>query len=466
MRGINRRPDRVAKFDHAAKFAEVRAPRYTSYPTAPMFGPLDGKTFGGWLENLPAEDELSLYIHVPFCRELCWFCGCHTEITSRQAPLERYLKTLLMEIDLAADRLGAGRQVRHLHFGGGSPTVLSPQQFTAIMDRIHARFTIAPDAELAVEMDPRTTEPDKIAAFAATGINRASLGVQDFDPAVQRAIHRIQPLEQVAKVIRWLKDAGIDHINMDLMYGLPRQHRSQFTRTIADALYFKPARISLFAYAHVPWMKKHQKMIDETALPSGEERLEMRATAERLFRAAGYIAIGMDHYARPDDSLSLAAKSGTLHRNFQGYTVDAAVALIAFGPSGISRLPAGYAQNDTDLKGWHQAILARRLPVIRGHTLTTEDRLYGEVIERLMCDGRIDLAGAASRHGVKAHAFDSALGKLKQLAAEGVIEITGCNNGTAPVIRVNADLPMAARLASACFDQYLTATEAVYSKVI
>jgi oxygen-independent coproporphyrinogen-3 oxidase len=326
-------PDLVRKYARPV-------PRYTSYPTAPHFhAGIGAARAAAWLEALPAASRLSLYFHIPFCRSLCWFCGCHTKITNRTAPVERYLETMLAEIAVAAKHLGRGRTVAHIHLGGGSPRLLSPDDLRRLAAALHRDFTVAPDAEFAIEIDPRTVDEARAAALGEIGVNRASLGVQDFDPAVQRAINRVQPLELTARVAGLLRGHGITRLNLDLMYGLPLQSTAGFAATVETALALAPDRIALFGYAHVPWMKKHQALIDTAALPDAWQRwCQARAAARRL-EQAGYAAIGLDHFAKPQDALACAAAAGTLRRNFQGYTADPADALVGFGASAIGALP-------------------------------------------------------------------------------------------------------------------------------
>ncbi|MFO0987249.1 MAG: radical SAM protein [Alphaproteobacteria bacterium] len=287
-------PDLVRKYAKAV-------PRYTSYPTAPHFRAGFGAARAGqWLEALPAQSRLSLYFHVPFCRSLCWFCGCHTKVTSRAAPLARYLETLLAEVALVTARLGRGRPVAHIHFGGGSPSLLSPDEMKRLAEALHRSFAILPGAEFAIEIDPRNIDEGRARALAEIGVNRASLGVQDFDPAVQRAVNRVQPLELTARVAGLLRGNGIARLNLDLMYGLPLQTIGGFVETVERALALAPDRFALFGYAHVPWMKKHQSLIDAAALPDAWQRWCQARAAERRLAAAGYAAIGLDHFARPE----------------------------------------------------------------------------------------------------------------------------------------------------------------------
>ena len=345
-----------------------RVPRYTSYPTAPHFSAeIDGATYARWLSELDPADRLSLYLHVPFCDTLCWFCGCNTTVVNKRAPVDQYFELLLREIDLVAqqvgaDRPGGKRTVAHLHAGGGSPTILSPQQIRRLFAKLREFFVFAEDAEIAVEIDPRGLPEESIAAFAESGLTRASIGVQDLTPEVQRAVNRIQPHQMTARCVEQLRRHGVASLNLDLMYGLPHQTVAGTTATVERILELAPDRIALFGYAHVPWMKKHQKLIREDALPGAEERwAQFRAAADRLSEA-GYVAVGLDHFARPHDAMAEALRAGTLRRNFQGYTVDRATALLGLGASAIGGLPQGHLQNAPNVRDYKAAIDAGRLP--------------------------------------------------------------------------------------------------------
>lgn len=431
------------------KWLSGRLPRYTSYPTAPQFGEMTAEAYAAWLGEMDPATPLSLYVHVPFCAKMCWFCGCNTVITSKYERVQAFTDLLLAEIDLVSRSLGEDHPVEHLHFGGGSPTILKPADFARVMNMLRARFSLAGAKEIAIEMDPRTLTPESVAAYATAGVNRASLGVQDFNPEVQRAVNRVQPLEMVKTTIGWLKTAGITDINMDLIYGLPLQTMASLEDTIRKTIDLAPARIALFSYAHVPWMKKHQALIKEEDLPGDEIRAWMPLRAAEMFEDAGYLAIGMDHFVHPDDSLATALDNGSIRRNFQGYTADRAAAMIGFGPSSISRLPQGYAQNTPGLKPWREAISEGTLPIIRGHEFSDDDRLYGEVIQNIMCRMKVDLADVAAHFRQDTGRFDEAIKRLRPLEEEGIIECKGAK------IEVKTDQRQAARAISACFDQYL-----------
>jgi oxygen-independent coproporphyrinogen-3 oxidase len=428
-------------------------PRYTSYPTAPHFHAGVGTAEAAhWLDALPASSRLSLYFHVPFCRSLCWFCGCHTKIVNHDAPVGRYLATLHAEMALVAERIGRGREVAHIHLGGGSPSLVAPDDLRRLAAALHRHFNVAPDAEFAIEIDPRNIDGARAAALAEIGVNRASLGVQDFDPAVQRAVHRVQPLELTARVAGMLRGRGIARINLDLMYGLPLQTVASVAEAVERALALAPERLALFGYAHVPWMKKHQRLIDAAALPDAWQRWCQARAACRRLEAAGYVAIGLDHFARPDDALARAAAGGTLRRNFQGYTADPADALIAFGASAIGALPLGYVQNDGDLRAYAAAIAAGRLATVRGLRLTREDRLRAAVIERLMTAMAVDVGAICRAHGFAESHLDAAIGQMATPASDGLVSLAGRRATIPPEAR------LLMRTVAACFDAYLAPT--------
>lgn len=372
-------------------------PRYTSYPTAPHFhAGVGNPTYAGWLRRLPAGATLSLYLHIPYCDRLCWFCGCHTKHTLRYEPIADYLLALHAEIDWVSAQLEGRGVVTAIHLGGGSPTLVNPSDLVALKARLAERFTLAADAEISIEIDPNDLDDGRYDAMAAFGLTRASIGVQDFDPQVQKAINRLQSFEQTQAVVAAMRARGVRSVNLDLLYGLPFQTEAGLARTIDAALSLAPDRAALFGYAHVPWMKAHQKMIPEDALPDKLARFaQARLAAERLI-AGGLEPIGFDHFATSGDSLAVAARAGRLKRNFQGYTDDAADALIGLGASAIGQLPQGYVQNITATGDYQRAVLAGGAAVARGFALTPTDRLRAHAIMTLLCRfalGPRDLAG-------------------------------------------------------------------------
>ena len=373
------------------------APRYTSFPTAPNFhAGIDAERYRGWLAALPAGTPLSLYVHVPYCESLCWFCGCHTKATQNYAPVASYLRRVQEEIALVGRALPRGLSVKSIHWGGGTPTMLASEDISALATALRSSFDIAADAEFATEIDPRTLTQDRVAALADAGLTRASLGVQDFNPRVQKAINREQSLAVTRAAVDALRNAGVAAINIDVLYGLPHQSIRVLIETLLKVLRLGPDRIALFGYAHVPWLKRHQRLIDETALPDASERFRASRLAAELMIAWGYERIGIDHFALPGDPLAAAARAGRLHRNFQGYTDDDCEVLIGLGASAIGRLPQGYVQNAVPVDEYARRIAAGELPVTRGIELDREDRIRGYAIERLMCDFRLD--GADMRH--------------------------------------------------------------------
>ncbi|MFP3920829.1 MAG: oxygen-independent coproporphyrinogen III oxidase [Dichotomicrobium sp.] len=432
------------------KYQGARVPRYTSYPTAPHFSrDIGAETLSAWLADLPPGAGLSLYLHVPFCQKMCWYCGCNMRLVARYDPVKTYVDRLIAEIHQKADALGRRHTLTHIHWGGGTPTTLSPADFARVDAAIRERFDIADGAEIAVEIDPRTLDRDTVAALARMGCNRASLGVQEFDPQVQRAINRLQPFETVKQVCAWLHEAGITSLNFDLMYGLPLQTPAMLSETVKRAVALDPARLAVFGYAHVPWMAKNQRKIDEDALPGAEMRFEMAGQARALLKASGYQAIGIDHFARPDDELARAARDGRLRRNFQGYTTDGADALIGLGASAISALPQGYVQNVVQTNDYLRAIDAGRMPVAKGLVLSDEDIWRRAVIERLMCDFAVDLEAIALRFGLSREDFAEDFERLRPLEADGLVRRDGAQ------VHITAEGRPLARVVAAAFDVYL-----------
>ena len=431
-----------------------RVPRYTSYPTAPHFGTqVDAPLYQQWLRALDPNEAVSLYVHIPFCQSLCWFCGCNTKAIRSYDPVAHYLETLLAEIDLVADLLPRRLRVRHIHWGGGTPTMLHPDDWCRVAARLEERFDIADDAEIALELDPRTTTEEAVATLAAAGLNRASIGVQDCDPKVQSAINRIQPFEVTARVVDWLRKYGIRGIGIDLMYGLPHQTLESIASTVEKSISLKPDRIAAFGYAHVPWMKVHQKLIPEAALPDSDARWDQFHELSGKLTASGYLPIGLDHFALPTDGLAAALTEGRLKRNFQGYTDDPATTLIGFGASAIGALPQGYVQNSASVEDWQAEVETRRPAIVKGVVLSKDDRLRGAVIERLMCDLGVDLA--ALRRGADAAPgyFSRELNRLAPMVADGIVTVDEEKISVTPAGR-----PLV-RLVASVFDTYLDAAE-------
>jgi len=436
-------------------YAMRTVPRYTSYPTAPHFHEgVDGAAYASWLEHLEPGDTLSLYLHVPFCREICHYCGCHTKATRQDAPLTAYARTLGQEIELIGQHLQNAGPVRHIHWGGGTPGLLSEDSFLDLAGLMRVMFDFAPDLEHAIELDPRNVTTSLARTLAEIGVNRASLGVQDFDPAVQVAIGRVQSHEVVADATKALRDAGITALNFDLMYGLPEQTAETIRDTVAKTVDLRPGRVALFGYAHVPWMRKHQRLIDEARLPSAQDRLAMADIARSDLMAAGYIPIGLDHFALPDDAMAIALKDGTLKRNFQGYTTDQGSQLIGLGVSSIGRLDQGYVQNMPDVGHWRRSIEAGRLPISKGLALSRDDLVRGKVIEQLMTDYHCDLTQACSQFGVPSTSLNGSITELEDLKRDGLVDVVR-ESPEQTVISVTERGRPYVRLVAAAFDAYL-----------
>ncbi|WP_374655961.1 oxygen-independent coproporphyrinogen III oxidase [Dongia sp.] len=443
--------------DHLISVYDRPVPRYTSYPTAPQFhAGIDAATMAEWLAGLPAEAPLSLYLHVPFCQQMCWYCGCNTQIVARHQPIGDFAGTLLAEIARVGDLLAAVRHKRivsSIHFGGGTPNSLAPDEFERIMAALDHHFALEHDLDLAIELDPRTVNDEFLAAMRRVGVSRASLGVQDFDPVVQTAVNRVQPFELVQDCVGKLRASGIRSLNLDLIYGLPFQSVSGIRRTVAQAVDLAPDRIALFGYAHVPWMKPHQRLIDEASLPDAYARFRQFEAAAQALAAADYGRIGLDHFARAGDTLRVARDNHTLKRNFQGYTVDRADALIGFGPSAISALPQGYIQNAPDHAPWARAVSEGRLAAVKGVAVTAEDRRRRAIIEQIMCYGSVDLA---------AFDFDpaSVMIALWPLIEDGLIHLNGCD-----LTVTERGLPFQ-RVVAAAFDAYLVPEAKRHSRAV
>ncbi len=436
-------------------YAKQSAPRYTSYPPATHFTPqIDRTDLQKWLAALPTDAKLSLYIHVPYCREICWYCGCNTFATRRDEPLDDFVETLRREIDLIAAAATTNR-LAAIHWGGGTPNILTPERFARIARHIEFWFDLDSSGEHAIELDPRTLMRPQVETYAAFGVTRASLGVQDLNDHVQRAIGRIQPFACVARAVHMLRSAGIRGISMDVMYGLPQQTTEDVRRTVRRAAELAPDRMAVFGYAHVPWFKKRQRLLDEQALPGEAERFEQAAIAREELLAAGYEPIGIDHFARPDDPLAIAARQGKARRSFQGYALEAGDATIGIGPSAISSLRAGYAQNAPDVAAWRRAIDGGRLATTRGHELSPEDHRRAALIERIMCEfsGDLDMLGRDVELTPEREA-------LRLLQQDGLVQLEGHH------LTIPEDARPFARIVAAVFDTYARQGVARHSRVV
>ncbi len=451
------------------RHARSPAPRYTSYPPANRFtDDLADVDLPRALaeDNSPspgtAATPLSLYLHLPFCAQRCWYCGCHTVITRRTSVAAEYLDDLARELALLRRHLDPSRPVTQLHLGGGTPTFFPPDQLMRLTELLHRHFRFEPEAEISVEIDPRHLTPGHLDALRALGARRASLGVQDTDPAVQAAIHRIQPHSLNHEAVQALRSAGFYSINVDLIHGLPRQTTATFERTIEDVLDLRPDRFSVFAYAHVPWLKPAQRILEgQHGLPSPAERLAMANLARERLTSAGLIDIGLDHYARPSDELARALADGTLHRNFQGYTTRGGASLYGLGISSISATPDAYYQNYKDLFSYRNALADGRLPVERGHRLSAEDKRRRRLIMDIMCRRRLDFDQLDFALGLDTRAtYAAEIASFADLADEGFVELN--DHG----LRVTeAGLPLL-RVIAARFDPALATTATRHSAAV
>ena len=417
-------------------YARAQVPRYTSYPTAVDFDEsVKAPKVETWLDAIPAGADLSVYVHIPFCQKLCWYCGCATSVPNGYDRIASYFDVLLEEVDLWAGHIGHG-VVRQLHFVGGTPNALSPQDFRWLTSHLDMHLPVAADREFSVELDPRVLTDGMIEAMADSGVTRASLGVQTLSPTVQKAINRIQPRAMITRHIASLRRAGIKALNADLMYGLPKQTVGDVEEAARYCADVGVNRVSVFGYAHVPWFAKHQRAISEADLPDVRARMAQAEAAARVFEDAGYVAIGFDHFALPDDSLTEAMRNGRLHRNFQGYTDDASFYLIGIGQTAISAFPEGYAQSHKGLIDWRKAVLSGELPVMRGIEKTAKDRMRAYAIERLLCDMSVDLCAVARQFGFDRQDFDAALFRLHELEAHGLCETDGMTVSVPPSARL------------------------------
>ncbi|HYV29027.1 MAG TPA: oxygen-independent coproporphyrinogen III oxidase [Candidatus Eisenbacteria bacterium] len=403
----------------------VAGPRYTSYPPATKFSESVTwpKLAERILENNRTERDLSLYFHIPFCETLCWFCGCTTVITLNHKQGETYINYLEKEVAQISTLLNPRRKVVQLHWGGGSPTFLSPDEIRRLGEIIHKDFVFSEDVEAGVEIDPRRLTREHVVALREIGFNRASLGVQDFDETVQKAVHRIQPREMTEQVLGWIREAGFRSVNLDLIYGLPHQTVESFSRTLDVVLALQPDRLAVFSYAHVPWVKPAQKILEQKILPLPEVKLQLlKMVIERLTENNRYIYIGMDHFARPTDELAVAQPKKQLQRNFQGYSTRGGADIYSFGMSAISQIPDAYWQNEKDLKKYYAALDSGNVPLSRGYLVTDEDKVRRETIMRVMCDLSLDYTAMSQRLGLNfaAH-FERELEAMGGLEADGLV---------------------------------------------
>jgi oxygen-independent coproporphyrinogen-3 oxidase len=401
-----------------------------------------------WLDDLLQSDTLSVYLHVPFCKNICLYCGCNTKAVRRSEPIDHYVERLSREINLVADRTGC-RRIVHLHWGGGTPSILGPERLRNLVAQLDVRFDLSALREHAFELDPRYVTKELAAVLADIGVTRASLGVQDLSTQVQNAIGRVQPFSVVRRAVDILRDADINEINTDLMYGLPSQSVQDIQRTVILVHELRPQRLAVFGYAHVPWFKRHQRLLDESSLPAPAVRLHQATTAHETLISLGYEPIGLDHYAIPADSLAVAARTRTLRRNFQGYTTDDAGALIGIGTSAIGQLPQGYVQNVSDTANYSRAINAGRFATVRGIKLSVEDRVRSRIIEELMCHLDCDIGELMDEYNGMQESFEHELKALLPFSADGFVRINGNR-----IIVEESGRPYL-RLIASTFDAYL-----------
>lgn len=438
---------------------DAKVPRYTSYPTAPQFsGAVDADQMTGWINAIKPGTQISLYLHIPFCRRLCWFCACRTQGTKTDSPVQAYLETLITELDLLAENLPEGVTLSRMHWGGGTPTLLQPDMIKTLADKVAQVVPLAPGAEFSVEIDPNELDQARVDALARAGMNRASIGVQDFDDQIQQTIGRIQGFDVTLQAANMLRSAGIHSLNADILFGLPHQTRAGIATTVQKLLTLSPDRVALYGYAHVPWMARRQALIPTEALPKPEDRLALFETARQLFEWDSYKQIGIDHFALPDDSLTIAARSGKLRRNFQGYTDDPADVLIGLGASSISRFPQGYAQNEPATSAHTKAIRAGTFSTKKGHFLTAQDLLRGRVIEALMCDFEVRFEDLEQ--------FDPAeVQAVHHLMQEAVAAFGEMVSLTDQVFKIRKDAHALTRIIARHFDAYDMSAQAHASAI-
>lgn len=437
-------------------------PRYTSYPTAPHFmEEVDHAELIG--ESASETGNLSLYFHIPFCKSLCWFCGCTKIITKKREPAVAYMETLKKEVLQYLPQIKRGRMVQQLHFGGGTPNYLDPDLIDDFADFLHEHFSFTDDAELSAELDPRTMTEAHMKSFRRLGINRVSFGVQDVKLETQQAVNRIQSDEQNSNAIKWAKESGIDSLNIDLIYGLPHQTPESIRETIQQVLAYSPDRLAVFSYAHVPWISPAQKILEREGLPSAEEKIQMLGVIIEVLTSpeAGYQYIGMDHFAKIDDSLAIAQRHKTMQRNFQGYSTFSDLEICAFGMSSISQTSNSYRQNAKDLGDYTEMVNQGLPPIVKGLILTAEDQIRRTTIMRLMCDLELDFEAMSEKLGVDfKHYFADALAQMDGFIEDGLVEISDTG------LRVTAQGSLFVRNIAMNFDAHLAKGIAKHSKTV
>jgi len=436
-------------------YAKLAVPRYTSYPTAADFYPLDDATRIGWLATVGHDKPVSFYLHIPYCRDICHYCGCFTKAVRRQSTIDDYVETLIQDIRLQAGYLSGRPKVVHLHWGGGTPSILSADAFEKIMAVLHEHFDFDENHEHAIELDPRTVNTSLASILASIGVNRASLGVQDVNSQVQEEIGRLQPVSDVEGAVTCLREAGIERLNFDLIYGLPRQTLTSLDETCQVVGGLHPDRIACYGYAHLPARRANQRLIDSQLLPGAFERFEQSLLVGSCFERQGYVGIGIDHYAKPDDSMAIAMNEGRLQRNFQGYTDDDCTTLIGFGVSSISEFRGGYAQTVSDIGQYKRAIAMGKMGTVRGHHIEGQDRNRAAIIRDLMCYFTVDLC----RYG-HLKLFDLEREGLKQLITDGIAQ------DQSGLITVTQEGRPFVRAVAALFDRYRSQPSAQFSVAV
>jgi len=443
------------------RYAGLSVPRYTSYPTAADFtAGVTAKEHASWLRRLDAKDDVSVYLHVPYCREICLYCGCNTKKAARDDVVDAYRRALETEIEMVGGLLAEPPGVSRLHWGGGTPSILGPDGLRSVVTVLRRVFPFKAGFEHAIELDPRHVTVELTNELAELGITRASLGVQDVNPLVQAAIGRLQPLAVIEAAVARVSGAGIHNLNFDLIYGLPLQTTESIRKTCAHVVSMEPDRIACFGYAHLPRLKANQRRIDESKLPSQDERIEQADAMAEALVAAGYERIGIDHFAKPGDSLARAAASGRLHRNFQGYTADQCRTLIGFGASAVGTLPGAYIQNTTQVGEYRRRIEAGSFAIQRARRLSEDDVQRRDVIERLMCEFAVDLDTVTERHGLAADHFEPELARLSALESQGILRVEGRR------ITLDESCWPLARSVAAIFDSYLKPEEQRHAAAI
>lgn len=450
----------VPKEDIITKLS-ANVPRYTSYPTAPNFSPGLGPLL---VEKMHASIEtgepISIYIHIPYCDRLCWFCACHTKQTKSYAPISIYIETLLEEIELHRRALSRSFEVAQIHFGGGSPSMLKSEDFIELSKKLRNSFRITEKTEISIEIDPNDMSDDMLIGLEKLGVTRASIGVQDFDPDVQNAINRPQTFEQTRDLVQALRAINIASINVDTLYGLPRQNMDRLKATLEKVVSLSPDRIAMFGYAHVPWLKKHQTMIKDDELPNIKQRYQQAEFADRFLTTNGLKKIGIDHYSKPSDLLAKASTQGTLHRNFQGYTTDQCRNLLGFGGSSISQYEGGFIQNIVPTKQYKKAIGEGRFAANRGYELTRDDRVRSHVIERLMCDFNFKFDDVIDRFGNDGATVIEIAKSMVLIDPDDLCWISGDQ------FHISADKRALTRIIASKFDAYLGNQNSKFSKPI